>query len=92
MLPDSYISRICIASARAWLYSSRVKVPRENALSQRRSAADKSGSTLISLKKLFDGWDVRETLAAQSRLKSIGVLLAAGSILRQDLAQTVAHN
>lgn len=81
-----------LASAGAWLYASRVKVSREEALSQRRRLADKHGSTPDLSGVTFEGWEVRETLAAQSKWNSIGAVLAAASILSQALAQAIDHS
>lgn len=78
------------ASAGAWLYASRVKVSREEALSRRRRAADRSGKAPDLSGVTFDGWEVRETLAAQSKWNSIGAVLAAVSILAQAVGQAIA--
>ena len=75
----------------AWLYASRVKASREEALSQRRREADKSGATPDLSGVTFNGWEVRETLVAQSKWNSIGAALAAVAVLCQAMAQAVAH-
>lgn len=80
-----------LASAGAWLYASCVKVSREEALSRRRRAADKSGNAPDLSGVTFDGWEVRETFAAQSRWNSIAAVLSAASIFSQAVAQAIAH-
>ncbi|UKE50899.1 hypothetical protein KCU57_00215 [Xanthomonas translucens] len=80
-----------LTSAVAWLYASRVKVSREKALSQRRRAAEKGGITPDLSGVAFDGWEVRETLATQSKWNSIGALLAALAVFCQAAAQANAH-
>jgi hypothetical protein len=80
-----------LASAGAWLYASRVKVSREKALLQRRRAVEKSGTKPDLSGVVFDDWEVRETLAAQSKWNSIGAALAAVAIFFQTLAQLAAH-
>jgi len=86
------ISIVCgLASAAAWLYASRVKVSRENALVQRRRAAEKNGTTPDLSGVEFNGMEVQETLAAQSKWNSIGATLAAIAVLCQALAQATAH-
>ena len=80
-----------LASAAAWLYASRVKVSRENALVQRRRKAEKNGTTPDLSGVEFDGWEVRETLTAQSKWNSIGAALAAVAVFCQALAQATAH-
>ncbi|WP_144423871.1 hypothetical protein [Xanthomonas graminis] len=80
-----------LASALAWLYASRVKVPREKALLQRRRAAEKGGASPDLSGVTFDGWEVRETLVAQSKWNSIGAVLAAVAVFCQAVAQATAH-
>ena len=80
-----------LASAAAWFYASRVKVSREKALSQRRREAEKIGTNPDLSGVTFEGWEVRETLAAQAKWNSIGAALAAVAILCQALAQISAH-
>jgi len=77
------------ASAGAWLHASRVKVSREEALLRRRRAADKSGNAPDLSGVTFDVWEVRETLAAQSKWNAIGAVLAAVSILTQAVGQVI---
>jgi len=80
-----------LASAAAWLYASHVRVSREKALLLRRRAAAKTGERPDLSGVTFDGWEVRETLAAQSRWNSIGAVLAAVAIAFQAAAQALAH-
>lgn len=80
-----------LMSAAAWFYASRVTVSREKALLERRSEAAKTGATPDLAGVTFDGWEVRETLAAQAKWNSIGAALAAAAILCQALAQATAH-
>ena len=77
------------APATAWLYASHVKVSRESAIRQRRLAAEKSETTPDLSGVTFDGWEVRETLAAQSKWNSIGAVLASTAVLCQAVAQTL---
>ncbi|MBO9329613.1 hypothetical protein GHR37_10750 [Achromobacter xylosoxidans] len=76
-----------VASAGAWLYASHVKVSREQAIRQRRLAAEKNKTSPDLSGVTFDGWEVRETLAAQSKWNSIGAVLAAIAVLCQAVAQ-----
>ncbi|QNM59303.1 hypothetical protein XHV734_0454 [Xanthomonas hortorum pv. vitians] len=80
-----------LASAAAWIYASHVKVSRDKALSQRHRAAEKTSSTPDLSGVNFDGWEVRETLAAQSKWNSIGAVLAALAVLCQAVSQATAH-
>lgn len=75
------------ASAAAWLYASHVKVSRESAIRQRRLAAEKNRTIPDLSGVTFDGWEVRETLAAQSKWNSLGAVLAATAVLCQAVAQ-----
>ncbi|MCU6619910.1 hypothetical protein OCO52_25755 [Achromobacter mucicolens] len=74
------------ASASAWIYASQVKVSRER---QRRLAAEKKGTNPDLSGVTFDGWEVRETLAAQSKWNSIGAVLAATAALCQAAGQAL---
>jgi hypothetical protein len=86
------LSVVCgLASAAAWFYASRVKVTREQALEQRRRAAAKSGKEPYLGGMTFDGAEMRETLAAQSKWNSVGAVLAAIAVASQSLAQVLAH-
>lgn len=86
------LSIVCgLASAAAWLYASRVKVTREQALEQRRKAAAKSGATPDLSGVSFDGAEMRETLAAQSKWNSIGAVFAAIAVAAQAVAQALSH-
>ncbi len=80
-----------LASAASWLYASRVKVSREQALKQRRNAAEKSGTTPYLGGVTFDGAEMRETLAAQSKWNSVGAVLAAIAVATQAVAQALSH-
>jgi len=80
-----------LASAAAWLYASHVKVSREKALAQRRRAAEKTAGSPDLSGVTFDGWEVRETLAAQSRWNSVGAALAAVAITCQALSQALGQ-
>lgn len=76
-----------LASAAAWFYASSVKVTRKEALEQRLKAAAKSGDEAYLGGVTFDGAEMRETLAAQSKWSSVGAVLAAISVASQSLAQ-----
>ncbi|WP_175155289.1 hypothetical protein [Achromobacter mucicolens] len=77
------------ASASAWIYASQVKVSRERAIRQRRLAAEKKGTNPDLSGVTFDGWEVRETLAAQSKWNAIGAVLAATAVLCQAAGQAL---
>ena len=78
-------------SAAAWLRSSRVKVPVEEAIARRKKAAERSGEEPSGGYVSLDGWEMSETFAAQSRWNSIGALLAASSITLQAISQLVGR-
>jgi hypothetical protein len=78
-----------LASSAAWLYASRVKVSREQALKQRRKRAEKDGTPPNLSGVTFDGAEMRETLAAQSKWNSIGAGLAAIAVAAQAAAQAL---
>lgn len=80
-----------LASAVAWLYASHVKISREKALERRRRTAEKSGGVADLGGASFDGWEIRETLAAQSKWNSIGAVLAAVAVSAQAVAQALPH-
>lgn len=80
-----------LASSGAWLYASQVKVSREKALSQRRAEAQKKGVTPDLSGVVFDGWEVRETLAAQAKWNSIGAVFAAIAISCQAVMLAISH-
>ncbi|MBD9354423.1 hypothetical protein [Methylomonas albis] len=80
------------ASALAWLYASCVKVSREKALEDRRRTAERAGTAPDLSGISFDGWEVRETLAAQAKWNSIGAVLAAIAVFSQALEQALTHS
>lgn len=94
-MPSSFLIDLSIffglASAGAWLYASRVKVSRNEALNQRRRNAEKNGAAPDLSGSTFDGWEVRETLAAQAKWNSTGALLAAVAVSSQAVAQMLHH-
>lgn len=79
-----------LSSAAAWLYASQVKVSRENALEIRRRDAQKSGLSPDLSGMTFEGWEMRETLAAQSKWNSVGAILAAAAVATQSVASLLA--
>lgn len=78
------------ASAAAWFYASRAKVTREKALDRRRRVAEKSGKAVDLSGASFDGWDIRETLAVQSKWNSIGAIFGAIAVLAQAFSQAIS--
>lgn len=76
-----------LCSAGAWFYASRVKVSSEEAFEITRRNAEKRGGTPNYAGMSFDGWDFRETLAAQARWSAIGAFLAAVAVAGQAIAQ-----
>ena len=78
-------------SAAAWLRSSQVKVPVEEALARRKKAAERTGEKPTRGYVALDGWEMSETFAAQSRWSSIGALLAASSITLQAVSQLIGR-
>lgn len=78
-----------LASAVSWLYASHVKVSREKAVLLRHGAAAKTGDKPDLSGVTFDGWELRETLAAQSRWNSVGAVLAAVAIACQAASQAL---
>lgn len=78
-----------LGSAAAWFYASRVKVSREEAVEIATRAAKKKGVKPDFSGMSFDGWDFRETLAAQARWSSLGALLAALAVAGQVMAQVL---
>lgn len=76
-----------LGSAAAWLYASRVKVSEEDAQERIRKTAEKKGVKPNYTRMSFDGWDFRETLAAQAKWSSIGALLAAVAVAAQVISQ-----
>lgn len=73
-------------SAGAWLYSSRVKVTREKAVEIAKKKAQKKNEQPNLSGVSFDGWDVRETLKAQSKWNSLGAIFASISMFLQSLS------
>ncbi len=72
-------------SAGAWLYSSQVKVTREKAVEIIKKKAQKKNEQPNLSGVSFDGWDVRETLKAQSKWNSLGAIFASISMFFQVL-------
>ncbi|QXX88350.1 hypothetical protein J7649_16715 (plasmid) [Acinetobacter lwoffii] len=72
-------------SAGAWFYSSQVKVTREKALEIAKKKAQKNKEQPNLSGVSFDGWDVRETLKAQSKWNSLGAIFASISMFLQGL-------
>lgn len=72
-------------SAGAWFYSSHVKVTREKAVKIAKKKAQKKNEQPNLSGVSFDGWDVRETLKAQSKWNSLGAFFASISMFFQAL-------
>lgn len=76
-------------SAFAWLYASRVKISRFQALARRKKEALLSGETPNLGGASLDGWDMSATFSAQAKWNSLGAALAAGAVGLQALGQAL---
>ena len=72
-------------SAGAWFYSSQVKVTTEKAVEIAKKNAQKKNEQPNLSGVSFDGWDVRETLKAQSNWNSLGAVFGSISMFLQGL-------
>lgn len=77
---------LAFVAAGCWFRAATVKVSRDKAVAKLKANAAKMGETPNLSGVSFDGWDVRETLSAQSRWNAFGAIAAGCAAILQGLA------